>query len=171
MHFDVVSDSIFYAVSPDLSQKKYADLDSAIRSNPYLIIYEISGSWYNYGYKNAIYEYYLYDCMGKPIFEILESNWKLKELEVRTDYYVQKIEIYGKIVDPNGQSTNLSYFGRYEAGVVKAIKKLREMAVYESIENYNLALENIKLKDEVERMKHENNVTRILIANSQNSTT
>ena len=155
MRFDVVTNIIYHALGFDLSQRNYADLNSATSGKPYLIVKEMSGIWYNLGYINSVCEYEIYDGTGESIFEIAEGQWTLSDLEVKADYYFQVVNVYGKLTDPQGHSTNLLNFGQRYSAVLKAIKKLREMSAFESIEHYNLFTENQKIIKEIERIKNE----------------
>lgn len=105
MQFDDVKYIIYHAISYGLNSKAFADLQSAVASNPYLIVLEKYGNWYNYEYINQIYQFDFFDHLGEPISEIWEGNWHMKIPKVSTNEYVQMKFIYAQMTDPEGEKS------------------------------------------------------------------
>jgi hypothetical protein len=163
MNFSAISHIKYHALGHDLSSKEYHNLQSAVKTNPYLIVMEKVGTWYNYEYTNPVCEIKIFNAYGTALSEIKEGQWILNGPYVLADYYHKVIFIYGSIIDPMGERLNGVEYGAYFEGVKKAIIKLREMASFESIANYNLFQVNLALKKEITKQKSENeNLLNIL---------
>lgn len=155
---DQVRRITYYTLSPDLSQKTFMNLKSAIKSKPYLIIEEKSGIWYNLEYTNAALEYTLYDQEGAPILFLEEGGWVLGSISVGINGYFQKINVYAEIKDPGGHSTGSICFGQYYNSLTKAFQQFRDMTAHESLEHYNLYVANCTLEKEIEEQKSKNQI-------------
>ncbi len=151
MQFNVTKSIIYHAISHGLNQKPFADLQSAIDSNPYFIIKEKDGSWYNDEYINAIYEVEFFDPTGKQLLFFYEGKWQMQIPKVQTNDHVQAKDICTKMIDPEGKETKTECFGQGFWGVMNAFKKFRKMAEFECLDHYMLSLENEKLEAEIKR--------------------
>jgi hypothetical protein len=154
--FDTISRIVFYALRHDLSYRDYGDLSSAVKAQPYLIIQETTGFWFNYDYTNSLAQLNLFNPSGQEIFELHEMGWRLDSPEIRDipDWPPYRTtEFFARILDPLGIVYPRKNYGNSFNGLIKSIKFLREMAQFECIEHFELSKKNKTLKAEVDQLE------------------
>ena len=154
MSFDRITSVVYYGLNTDLSHKNYYSKESAILAQPYLIVKETKGIWYNYEYTNQAIELEVFNSAGFIIDRINEGKWMLLGMNIQTNYYVQSVDFYATIMDTQGNSYS-KVFGNGFSGLLNGIKTMREMARFECLEHYNLFKENEKLKQQIEQVSAE----------------
>jgi len=143
----------FYAVKHDL---EFSEIEGQIYSDTYLMgIRQTYGSRESHRGTIHIYRYELYDHKGNQMHKICEGNWCL-------DYLANYGSIHFRVVDPLGRVQNHT-FGPGVPGIIKAIKFLREIAQYQSLEHFNLTTENKSLKETLELLTSENTELKSLL--------
>lgn len=155
MTIDKISKIVFYALNTDLSYREYANLQAAVQANPYLIVQETSGTWFNYGYKNRVVELEIFNSLGKKISKVCESGWLLDSVDIKMDQSFQIESIYARITDPEGGQIPVKKYGVGFRGFLKSISILREMARFENMGNYLTHKENEKIKITIEKLSSE----------------
>lgn len=155
MQFSAIYTIKYHAIRHDLSSTAYDTLEAAVKAKPYLIVMEAKGRWYNFNYTNQVCEIKIFSGYGYEVSEINEGHWCLKSVGTTLDYYFQGDRVSGIIIDPLGVKKHLD-FGKYYGGVRTALVKLREMAQYESLSNYQKVKDNELLKNKIEQLKAQN---------------
>lgn len=155
MQFDKISSIVYHALNTDLRYRDYADLASAIQIKPHLIVKETSGVWYNYEFTNQAIELTIFNSDGIIINQLNEGNWIMLSMEVPTDYYVQAVDFFAKIMDPDGNISNSKKYGRGFGGLLADIKALRDMSCFECMKHFDLFKENEGLEKQIKKLSEE----------------
>ena len=137
----------------DLTDVMYEDIEKAIESSPYKVLKEVKGTWTNMQHVNLACEYELYDRDGNPISLLCEGQWKLSNLLVANDLHYDRRQIYFDVIGPKGRVIERKFFGSEKKGILLALKFLREVTKFESVQSYELFTENQKLKKQIKKMK------------------
>lgn len=142
----------FYAVSNQLQFQPYELLEQAVARNPFIIIKETTAFSKNKGFINKNFTFDFFDSGGNVINQIQEGLWKIKKIRLFKffgSYVSQNIEYI--LIDPTGRMISVKKGCSHKiSSILKEIAEFREMAKFESYENY-------ELKKEIEILK--NNTT------------
>lgn len=164
--FDKISSTKFYALSHDLEFREYEIWYGALQVRPFLIVMETTGFWYNFNYSNSLIQLDLFDGLGNPVSELSEMGWAMRSMEIKDapGYTLcQTTEFNCLIIDPKGVEYPQRNHGRGFNGLIKAIKLLRKLAQFESIEHFELHQINTDLQKEIELVSGEIKDLEILI--------
>ena len=158
---DKIISEKYYAVNHDLEYLPIGNEPPKPYNPHFLLIKEIYGSWQNFQYTNFTYRFELFDIKGEQIFNICENDWQIDNLRIY-GYNYGGNHVHFRIVDPLGRVMDKD-FGNRMSGIINAIKFLREISQYRSLEHYTLTDENNRLKAELEalQLEHQNLTTRL----------
>ncbi len=149
------------ALNSNLKPTKFASIEDASKSNPYLIYSLRSSTFKNAGYTNTQFDWNFYDSNGVILNDIIEGRWSIRDFKGTSDAYYQKILFGFSLVEPNGKITRYS-----KVSVEKGIAFLRIVSAFENLENYLLHTENEQLKEKNEILKLKNKELYDLLNNA-----
>ena len=147
--------SKYFGVYHDLRCEEFANIDFALKAGVFAVIEQIERTRINGTFKNTWCDYKVFDEKGNNCSSIKYLKWGLEiTSEFHPNYQFDKTEIRPTFTDPCGKKTSHGQTGSEIVGIKSALRKLAQMSVYESYQNFTLSQRIIQLEAEISELKN-----------------
>ncbi len=148
--------SHYFGVYPDLRQEEFVSVDYAFKAGAFAVIEILEKTRHNGNFKNSWYDYKIHS--ENPTFNgyIQYLKWRLEIAGAFATTYGSEYdhtEVLATFIDPYGKKIELGRQGIGRGGIGSSLRKLKDMASYESYQNFNLSCQVKKLEEEVLKLK------------------
>lgn len=149
--------SKYFGVYHDLREEEFISVKSAIAAGAFAVIEILSKIRNNGTFKNDWYDYISYNENGVVVNSIQYLKWGLEiksafETSYGSEY--DHTQVMASFIDPSGKKIGLGQQGTGWVGIRAALRKLKELTVYENYQNYSLSQKVNQLEKEVVILKN-----------------
>ena len=138
----------------DLRCEEFASIDFALKAGVFAVVEQIERTRINGTFKNTWYDYKTYDEKGDNRSSIKYLKWELEIVSgFHPNYQFDKTEICPTFIDPYGKKTSHNQTGSGVIGIKSALRKLAQMSIYESYQNFILSQRVVQLEAEISELK------------------
>ena len=148
--------SEYFGVYPDLREEEFTGVKPAIEAGAFVVVEILSKTRINGTFKNEWYDFRIYNDKGIVSPSIQYVKWGLELIGAFETGYGREYDhtlVKATFIDPYGKKNGLGQQGTGRAGIRASLRKLKEMAQYESYQNFCLSQQVSQLEKEVERLK------------------
>ena len=147
--------SKFFGVYHDMRLEHFASVETALKAGAFAVVELIEKIRYNDTFKNAWYDYKIYNEKSMITNSIRYLKWGL---ELKGDFTssgggYDHIAVVATIIDPFGKKNLMGERSFGINGVASSLQILKEISVFESYQNYSLSRQVQQLEKEVAKLK------------------